>query len=195
MNEDKAKRILEEYNPKHPTTGKMKQLRTFMTLCLVAMTLGVAITSCEKEELNGGSTDTPLPGSITVKMRNEDNGCTKIVFGISNVFINEANNFEVASVRGFDNNDQEYREEIEIASVGKVNGLGGITTIPESGWIDEASVFVGHGYVVRWQRNDWGSDTDSNKSDYSYGRIFVHDEIVSTGGGIIGYTVSYIEGM
>ncbi len=49
-----------------------------MTLCLVAMTLGVAITSCEKEELNGGSTDTPLPGSITVKMRNEDNGRTLI---------------------------------------------------------------------------------------------------------------------
>ncbi len=166
-----------------------------MTLCLVAMTLSVAMTSCEKEELNGGSTDTPLPGSITVKMRNEDNGCTKIVFGISNVFINEANNFEVASVRGFDNNDQEYREEIEIASVGKVNGLGGITTIPASGWIDEASVFVGHGYVVRWRKR-YNTGTGSNVyTDYSYGRIFVHDEIVSTGGGIIGYTVSYIEGM
>lgn len=163
-----------------------------MTLCLVAMTLGVAITSCEKEELNGGSTDTPLPGSITVKMRNEDNGRTLIWFSSHTyVYVNEANNFQARGSAG-----NSWSEEIEIASVGKVNGLGSITTIPESGWIDEASVFVGHGYVVRWrQRNDWGSDTDSNKSDYSYGRIFVHDEIVSTGGGIIGYTVSYIEGM
>ena len=162
-----------------------------MTLCLVAMTLGVAMISCEKEEPNGSSTDTPLPGSITVKMRNEDNGRTLIWFSsYTYVYVNEANNFQARGSAG-----NSWSEEIEIASVGKVNGLGSITTIPESGWIDEASVFVGHGYVVRWQRNDWGSDTDSNKSDYSYGRIFVHDEIVSTGGGIIGYTVSYIEGM
>lgn len=159
----------------------MKRLRTFMTLCLVAMTLGVVMTSCEKEEPNG---------SITVKMRNKDNGNTKIEFSASSVCINEANNFQVDGDRGFGYNGQEFKEEIEIASVGKVNGLGSITTIPKSGWTDEASVFVGHGYVVRWRRSY--SDI---YTDYSYGRIFVHDEIVSTGGGIIGYTVSYIEGM
>ena len=162
-----------------------------MTLCLVAMTLGVAMTSCEKEEPNGSSTDTPLPGSITVKMRNEDNGRTLIWFSsYTYVYVNEANNFQARGSAG-----NSWSEEIEIASVGKVNGLGSITTIPESGWIDEASVFVGHGYVVRWRKR-YNTGTGSNVyTDYSYGRIFVHDEIVSTGGGIIGYTVSYIEGM
>lgn len=158
-----------------------------MTLCLVAMTLGVVMTSCEKEEPNG---------SITVKMRNKDNGNTKIEFSASSVCINEANNFQVDGGRGFGYNGQEFKEEIEIASVGKVNGLGSITTIPESGWIGQVSAFVGHGYVVRWRTSNWDYNTESYVyTDYSYGRIFVHDEIVSTGGGVIGYTVSYIEGM
>ena len=169
----------------------MKRLRTFMTLCLVVMTLGVAMTSCEKEEPDGSTTDAPLPGSITVKMRNEDNGGTKIWFSSSYVRINKANNFQTGGNSGY-----HWSEEIQIASVGKVNGLGSITTIPESGWIGQVSAFVGHGYVVRWRTSNWDYNTESYVyTDYSYGRIFVHDEIVSTGGGVIGYTVSYIEGM
>ena len=167
-----------------------------MTLCLVAMTLGVAMTSCEKEDVDadGSTTDTPLPGSITVKMRNEDNGETKIWFSSSYVRINKANNFQTGGNSGY--NGYYWTQEIQIASVGKVNGLGSITTIPESGWIGQVSAFVGHGYVVRWRTSNWDYNTESYVyTDYSYGRIFVHDEIVSTGGGVIGYTVSYIEGM
>lgn len=169
----------------------MKRLRTFMTLCLVVMTLGVAMTSCEKEEPDGSTTDAPLPGSITVKMRNEDNGGTRIYIDDSYnayLYIRSANNFYCNILRG--------AYEFEIASVGKVGGLGGITAVPEAGWTDEVAVFVGHGYVVRWRTSNWDYNTESYVyTDYSYGRIFVHDEIVSTGGGVIGYTVSYIEGM
>ena len=160
-----------------------------MTLCLVAMTLGVAMTSCEKEEPNGSSTDTPLPGSITVKMRNEDNGNTKIYIDDSHnayLYIVSANNFCCNIFRGL--------YDFEIASVGKVGGLGHITEVPSSGWSSEVSVFVGHGYVVRW-RTGILVGTEVIYEDYNYLRLFVHDEIVSTGGGIIGYTVSYIEGM
>ena len=167
-----------------------------MTLCLVAMTLGVAMTSCEKEDVDadGSTTDTPLPGSITVKMRNEDNGETKIWFSSSYVRINKANNFQTGGNSGY--NGYYWTQEIQIASVGKVNGLGSITTIPESGWIGQVSAFVGHGYVVRWRtKNSDSTGWNYFYTDYSYGRIFVHDEIVSTGGGVIGYTVSYIEGM
>ena len=170
----------------------MKRLRTFMTLCLVAMTLGVAMTSCEKEDIDaaadGSSTDAPLPGSITIKMRNADNGRTMLsVAGGYYVYINSANNFMCYWNSSY---------KTHIASVGKVSGLGGITAVPETGWTDEVSIFVGHGYVVRGAQEIWDSDLGEYVySDYAYTRIFVHDEIVSTGGGIIGYTVSYIEGM
>lgn len=172
----------------------MKRLRTLMTLCLVAMTLGVAMTSCEKENVDaaadGSTIEAPLPGSITIKMRNYDNGWTRIWFATStHLYINSANNFRSG-------NDYANRYYIDIASVGKVSGLGGITVVPETGWTDEVSVFVGHGYVVRFAERIWDSDLDEYVySDYTYTRIFVHDEIISTGGGIIGYTVSYIEGM
>ncbi len=171
-----------------------------MTLCLVAMTLGVAMTSCEKEDVDadGSTTNTPLPGSITVKMRNEDNGETKIYIDRSvngcyaYLYINSANNFDLYTY-------QEFRTDydVEIASVGKVNGLGGITEVPGFGWSSEVSVFVGHGYVVRCRYREYiyGSGEYTDYSDYTYTRIFVHDEIVSTGGGVIGYTVSYIEGV
>ena len=162
-----------------------------MTLCLVVMTLGVAMTSCEKEEPDGSTTDAPLPGSITIKMRNYDNGWTRIWFVTNFVYlyINSANNFSCGN--SFDNSYY-----IDIASVGKVSGLGGITAVPDVGWTDEVSVFVGHGYVVRFAEKIWDSDLGEYVySDYTYTRIFVHDEIISTGGGIIGYTVSYIEGM
>ncbi len=168
-----------------------------MTLCLVAMTLGVAMTSCEKEGPNGSSTDTPLPGSITVKMRNGDNGSTTIYMdknnqgGYAYVYINSANNFDYTAYNGY--SDEHY--DVGIASVGKVGGLGYITDVPSSGWSDEVSVFVGHGYVVRWRTGIWVGTEVIYVEDYNYLRLFVHDEIVSTGGGIIGYTVSYIEGM
>ena len=117
-----------------------------MTLCLVVMTLGVAMTSCEKEDVDaaadGSTIEAPLPGSITIKMRNEDNGETRIVFATgAYVYINSANNFICLR------DDVWY--DTEIASVGKVSGLGGITAIPEVGWTNEVSIFVGHGYVAR----------------------------------------------
>lgn len=169
----------------------MKKLEKPIPLWLMLIALSCAMTSCEKDAPNGSNTDAPLPGSITVKMRNEDNGKTRIFFSSTYILINEANNFQTNGYYSYP-----LSEELNIVSVGKTNGLGSIKTIPESGWTDEVSVFTGHGYVVRWRKCEWISEKDEYAyTDYSYGRIFVHEEIESTAGGILGYTVSYIEGM
>lgn len=154
----------------------MKKLKTFLVLWLMALTLGYSLTSCDKEDMD-------IPGSITMKMRNKSNGGNSIYWNNSRayLYINESNNFFATDW---------YSAALEpscIASVGKVKGLGSIKKIPESGWTHEISVIVGHGYVVRW--------IDNVTTQHSYARIFVQDEIVSTTGGIIGYTISYIEGM
>lgn len=147
----------------------MKKLKTLLALWLMAMTMGYTLTSCEKEEID-------IPGSVTVKMRNDG---SSIYWNDSRacLYINKSNNFRTTSY-----------DHSEIASVGKVKGLGNIKKIPESGWAQELSVIVGHGYVVRYTKYD-----DPNQ--YFYARVFVRDEIIGTSGGIIGYTISYIEGM
>lgn len=139
----------------------------------MAMTMGYTLTSCEKEEID-------IPGSVTVKMRSDE---SSIYWNDSRarLYINKSNNFRTT---GYDHS--------EIASVGKVKGLGNIKKIPESGWAQELSVIVGHGYVVRYTKYYTKYD-DPNQ--YFYARVFVRDEIIGTSGGIIGYTISYIEGM
>lgn len=67
----------------------------------------------------------------------------------------------------------------EIIDIGKVSGLGNITTIPATGWKEKAAIVVGHGYVLRC--------VDSG----IYARLYVAETMISTTDAIMGYTVKY----
>ena len=96
-----------------------------------------------------------------------------IMFGESQFCMNENNNF-------YGDCDMfTSRTLCTIANVGKVNGLGSITKIPNSGYAVQASVEVGHGYVIK-------------ASDGTYARLYVVDWITYSGsGGIAGAKVKY----
>ncbi|MBQ7427056.1 MAG: DUF5036 family protein [Prevotella sp.] len=123
--------------------------------------LSFGILSCEKDE------DVSDPeGTISLKMRNADNGSTGIKFGNDKFYISKENNF-----RG-------YHGYISVADVGEVKGLSSIKNVPNSGWARDVSVDPGHGYVV--------------KSDKEYMRIYVESWIKGAdSGGIIGANVKY----
>ena len=140
----------------------MKKKEFFKVLYISVMTLlCIGIISCEKDD------DGPDPeGTISLKMRNADNGSTGIKFGGDKFYISKENNF-----RG-------YHGYISVADVGKVKGLSSIKKIPSSGWGRDVSVDPGHGYVV--------------KSNNEYMRIYVESWIKgASSGGIIGANVKY----
>lgn len=69
----------------------------------------------------------------------------------------------------------------EIVDLGQVAGLGNITSAPLSGWKSKTAAIVGHGYMLR-STETWGGDL---------ARLYIDSEMVSVGGGIMGYTVKY----
>lgn len=137
-----------------------------MLLCIFSF---ATFSSCTKD--NGGDNNT----GIEFRMRNAANGWDAVDFGGAVALsISSSNNFFFPE-GGYSLAD--------IASVGRVNSLSGITTIPNSGWCDEIAVHPGTGYVVRCRSND----TDS----FHYGRVYVEEWIESTSGGIIGAVLWY----
>jgi len=74
---------------------------------------------------------------------------------------------------------------MEFVTIGKVNGLGKITSIPQSGWAEHVAVMPGYGYVGR-------EDGGVYVGNYNYVRIYVVDYILAAGtDGIIGADVKY----
>ena len=132
------------------------------------MTVGIlALSSCggDEPDPNGGEIINPTKpvadpdGTITLSMRDYDNGETYI---LDRIYIKNEN------FKGAD-----------IASVGSVNGLGNVSTIPTTGWTNEVAVVPGNGYVAYLDNRDM------------FVRIYVIDYITSTGGGIMGADVKY----
>lgn len=133
--------------------------------------------SCGKDEVgsDGESVikgNVPDPdGTISVSMRNGDNGNATF---IDNCFY-----------IGQDNNFSPRYYNCSFTCVGKVNGLGNITGIPEKGWSDKIAVEPGNGYVINYKGL---VDEPVNK----YYSLYVSDYITSTSGGIIGANVKYL---
>ena len=116
-------------------------MKKFFILLLV--TVGVfALPSCggDEPDPNGGEVINPTKpvadpdGTITLSMRDYNNGCTYI---LDRLYIKNEN------FRGAD-----------IASVGSVTGLGNVSTIPTTGWTDEVAVVPGNGYVAYLANRD-----------------------------------------
>lgn len=153
-------------------------MKRIIDLCMYVVFIvftSFMLTACEKDnepstEKGGNTTSTgnvPDPeGTINVSMRNgEESEATKIG---AHFFID------------YDNNFSSYNYGCSFACVGKVNGLGNITGIPNNGWATKVAVEPGNGYVVRYLFN----------SCYYY-RLYVEDYILNTSGGIIGAKVKY----
>jgi hypothetical protein len=103
---------------------------------MVAM-LSIGFTSCGGDDenenpnngqpVNPGTTVNDPEGTISLSMRNADNGKTYL----DNIYISNEN------FRG-----------AYFASVGVVKGLGNVSTIPTTGWAEQMSVIAGNGYVA-----------------------------------------------
>jgi len=104
--------------------------------------------------------------SISVNMRNSNNGKTTVTpKGCDGFFYIEFENF--------------FGTNYQFVSIGEVQGLGNVTTIPRSGWSNRVAVIQGHGYVVKCGNN-------------GYFRIYVVREILDmTQRGVIGAEIRY----
>lgn len=109
-------------------------------------------------------------GTVTINVLNNRDG-----YELDSYFylrMDEANNFYISPYK-----DGSYSGKI--VSVGKVAGLGNITTVPAAGWKEKAVVDVSEGYVAI---NTYGD---------TYARIYVMDYMTSTTGGIMGTRIKY----
>lgn len=84
--------------------------------------------------------------------------------GVAGIRIDDAYNFSSSGGTYF-------------VSLGQMRGLGNITSIPKTGWASTVAVVPGNGYVAY--------------SEGMFYRIYVQEELVSTTGGVIGYTFKY----
>ena len=116
--------------------SRKSSLMSMLTMIMVAM-LSIGFTSCGGDDenenpnngqpVNPGTTVNDPEGTISLSMRNADNGKTYL----DNIYISNEN------FRG-----------AYFASVGAVKGLGNVSTIPTTGWAEQMSVIAGNGYVA-----------------------------------------------
>lgn len=116
--------------------SRKSNLMRVLAIMMVTM-LTVGFVSCgsddDNEDLNNGQPVNPgttvndPEGTISLSMRNADNGETYL----DNIYISKEN------FRG-----------AYFASVGAVKGLGNVYIIPTTGWAEQMSVIAGNGYVA-----------------------------------------------
>ena len=147
--------------------SRKSNLMSLLTMIMVAM-LSIGFTSCgddENENPDSGkpiSPSTPVNdpiGTISLSMRNESNGKTKL----GDIYIDTGDNFTGAY----------------FTSLGVVNGLGNVSTIPSTGWATRVAVKTGNEYVAAFGE--------------SFLRIYVEDYVVNASGEVIGAKIKYQE--
>ena len=116
--------------------SRKSNLMSLLAMMMVTM-LTISFTSCGGDDdiegpnngqpVNPGTTVNDPEGTISLSMRNADNGKTYL----DNIYISNEN------FRG-----------AYFASVGAVKGLGNVSTIPTTGWAEQMSVIAGNGYLA-----------------------------------------------
>jgi len=143
--------------------------KVYLFLMKTVLVLGLVFAAgCSKDD---NSVSDP-EGTITVSMANSgvydyngyERGAGISFIGNQWVAIKTDNNF--------------ICQECTISNVGKVNGLGNINKIPNSGYTEYCSVEIHNGYVIQMY-------------DGTYARLYVVDWVVSTYNAIIGAKVKY----
>lgn len=107
------------------------KIKKWISICLLSLSIGILLTSCEKES-----------EGIMIRMRNADNGKTILSLVGGSWVISGANNFELYSFGNpiYDPN---------IVKVGKYSGLQDVENIPSSGWAYSVAVEPKAGYIVK----------------------------------------------
>ena len=154
----------------------MKKFLKFFSVLILGLSIGMVSCGKDNEPEKGDPDDGPTvidpnkpvadpENTVTVNLLvgETNSGATWLGEGIS-VYVDAAYNLCCY-----------YGQLIEI---GKVAGLGNIVKIPENGWKDKAAVIVGNGYVLK-------------SGNTRFARLFVESEMISTTGGVMGYTVKY----
>lgn len=134
---------------------------------------------------NGGNPNTPVAdpeGTIMMSVRNWDNGTTRVP--INDGLSNDPYGKEFTIDRGNNFTGGRAGNTWHFVSVGKVNGLGNVTKIPDSGWSTTLAVTPGYGYVCAYANTYGGAIT--------FARIYVEEWILAAGtNGIIGAKIKY----
>ncbi len=155
----------------------MKSQIYFFSLLLLVLSTTMVFSGCKKDEPTNESNDNikevPDPeGTISVSLRNHANGHTSIYPGGC-----YGEGFSVFADGNFS-----CSQGTEFASVGKVTGVGNITSIPTSGWTKVLYASPGQGYVAAMV----------GSNGVGYVRLFVTDYMTSaTTGGIMGIYLKY----
>ena len=156
--------------------------RTNLTWLVLLLAMAMSFASCHKNEAepnsdnpgSGGGSDPVVPivpgdpeGTVTINMNNSavDNYNWYDIGIGSPIRIDDANNF-----------GSSYNE-VSFVSIGEVEALGHVTTIPTEGWSSTVAVIPGNGYLVRHEG--------------LFARLYVVDYIINTQGGIMGATIKY----
>jgi len=180
----------------------MKNIRSiFKSLSVVAAVFVIAATmsSCDKDENTTSVQDpaksVPDPaGTITVNI-SENSGIDFFddfnPHLINYIYWCKPDNFDMVANHFNSMNSTAFFDKMSICNLGKMNGLGNIKSIPQSGFTKPArenssvACEVGHGYVVK-------IEPDENFAPiYTYARLYVVEAIVSTSGGIMGAKIKY----
>lgn len=153
-----------------------KSLWSLLTIMMVAI-LSVSFVSCSKDDDddNGDTstaiTDNDPDGTIIANMHHND---------YIGLFHTAGKGFDITCFL-FLNTSNNFETNFNIASVGKVKGLGYITKVPTNGWTNKIAVVPGTGYVIQ----------GTYQGVSGCARVYVVDYIVDTTGGIIGAMIKY----
>lgn len=165
-----------------------KTNRSLIRLALI-FTMILSVVSCNKIGLdpNGedsGNVNIPDPeGTVTVNLNNGHSG-NYYDIGFGYTYYNSG--YDLIHIDEINNFSGKYNS-IKFVSLGAVNGLGSITSIPTTGWAEEVAVIPGNGYVVRNTEQDMYNGSISHE----YVRLYVVDYIIGTNNGIIGARIKY----
>lgn len=149
-----------------------RKISKLLGITLMSLSL-IFITSCEKEDSNLDD----VSDAVTLNMLNESNG--KTMLGVSNVYINKANNF--------------FSSSSFIAEAGKASGVG-VNIAPKlTNLVNQAAVTPGHIYQIFDNRTvrEFPSGTKAIDADASYYRAFVASNIMNNNT-ITGAVVTYV---
>lgn len=158
-------------------------MKTKWFIYLVVALFSFGFVACGDDD-EGGTRENPSTaadpvGTIIANLANNDwVSISGSGSSYREIKLNTSNNLQVSN--------------LDIVSIGSVNGLSSINKVPENGWSSEVAAIPGYGYIMRWVTSS--SYDESSKTyihTYGYARLYVVDWMTSTTGGIMGCTVKY----
>lgn len=169
-----------------------------LMLAVAALTCMAGCSDDKDVPGNGGTSELPDPeGTVLVSMQyaTRETGVPTggpstsftyfveypvIIDGFTTIRLTSSGTLKGGTFRGSwftDNRDEKTTNGTKFATIGKVNGLAAVTTIPESGWAEEVGAVPGYGYVAEYEG--------------IYCRIYVTEYMYDNEGNRIGVILKY----